>query len=431
MKIIVALLGALVLSACVSLKQYKVNVETNEVIKTINTFLASNENSIDDPAHYDSLFHDHETYTMHLSEPLWLIPSNILPPEIQLLNSNNNMSIQLFNHRLYVAFRTSKTHFASGTTALQVISTADGKNWKKELAIAGGKDAREPFLIAINDSLRFYFFEAGNSPVAFEPEKIKMYSLGKNGGWGAPQEVLEKGEVHWSLKNRMGSTFLTSYLGTHYQLKGNATVQLNFRKTNNAQNWQPIGDSTAVYTGGVSETDFEFDKQGNLWAVGRQEDGDQTGFGSLLFYAPANNLGKWQHAEKSNPVAYMSPKLFRHHNEIYLIARRQLGKKDFGYANPKWSMKWQRIFNWSRYSLSPKTTTIFKLNKTTQTFEPITDMPGAGDTAFPNIIRLDKDRFLVANYTSPPHKSNFTWLRGQLSKTMIYLQVISFKKTSS
>jgi hypothetical protein len=365
---------------------------------------------------------------LHLSEPLWLIPSNILPKDLVLLNSNNNVSIQIFNHRLYVAFRTSKTHFASGTTALQVISTANGKTWKTELVIAEGNDAREPFLIEINDSLRFYFFEAGNSPIAFEPKKIKMYAMGENGIWTKPIEVLQKGEVHWSMKNRMNTTFLTSYLGSHYQLKGNATVQLNFTKTNDGINWLPVGDTSTVYTGGISETDFEFDKQGNIWAIGRQEDGDQTGFGSMLFYASENNLGNWQHGNKSNPVAYMSPKLFRHNNDIYLIARRQLGKKVFGHANPKRSMKWQRIFNWTRYSLSPKTTTIFKLNKTTKSFQPVTDMPGAGDTAFPSIIRLNKDQFLVANYTSPPHKSKFTWLRGQLSKTMIYLQLITFKK---
>lgn len=430
MKVCTTLLLCLVLPACVSLKQYNIEPNHNEVIETLEHFLANNKNSIDDPAYYDAYFQDNENYTLHLSEPLWLIPSEILPEDLMLLNSNNNISIQIFNHRLYVAFRTSKTHFASGCTVLQVISTHNGKTWKTELVIAEGNDAREPFLIEINDSLRFYFFEAGNSPVAFEPKKIKMYAKGKEGDWTKPIEVLQKGEVHWSMKNRMNTTFLTSYLGAHYQLKGNATVQLNFRNTNNGINWLPVGATATVYTGGISETDFEFDKQGNLWAIGRQEDGDQTGFGSMLFYADKNNLGIWQHDNKSNPVAYMSPKLFRHNNDIFLIARRQLGKKTFGHANPKWSMKWQRIFNWTRYSLSPKTTTIFRLNKTTKSFEPVTDMPGAGDTAFPSIIRLNKDQFLVANYTSPPHKSRFTWLRGQLSKTMIYLQVITFKKVS-
>ena len=66
MKLIAALLLAVVLSACVSLKQYTVNPENNEVIKTLNTFLANNENSIDDPAFYDPLFQHNETYSLHL-----------------------------------------------------------------------------------------------------------------------------------------------------------------------------------------------------------------------------------------------------------------------------------------------------------------------------------------------------------------------------
>jgi hypothetical protein len=103
-----------------------------------------------------------------------------------------------------------------------------------------------------------------------------------------------------------------------------------------------------------------------------------------------------------------------------------LGKKPFGKVKRTKKMSAQRKWNWVGYSLSPKTTALFKINKDTRKVEHVMDLPGAGDTAFPSIIRLDKHRFLVANYTSPINHQKRDWLMGQLGKTKIYLQVITF-----
>ncbi|MGB1318871.1 MAG: hypothetical protein ACPG5W_11715, partial [Flavobacteriales bacterium] len=66
------------------------------------------------------------------------------------------------------------------------------------------------------------------------------------------------------------------------------------------------------------------------------------------------------------------------------------------------------------------------INQETRKVEWVMDLPGAGDTAFPSILRLDKHRFLVANYTSPINHQKRDWLAGQLGKTKIYLQLITF-----
>jgi len=55
------------------------------------------------------------------------------------------------------------------------------------------------------------------------------------------------------------------------------------------------------------------------------------------------------------------------------------------------------------------------------------DLLGAGDTALPSIIRLDKDSFLIGNYTSPPGKKKRWWMQGQLGRTFIYLMKLTFK----
>ena len=54
-----------------------------------------------------------------------------------------------------------------------------------------------------------------------------------------------------------------------------------------ARRGRTVGGRPNVYYGGVSEVAFEFDADGSLWAVTRNEDGDASGFGSHVCYAPA------------------------------------------------------------------------------------------------------------------------------------------------
>lgn len=424
---VIFLIGiSLLYISCSTPKWSMNNVEPLEVQTTLKRLLPLLEVSPDDPANHDSDFDFNSSYQPTLSQPYWVVPSGDLPENVSPQKSNNNVSITIFHHRLYLAFRTGPTHFASKKTGVYIISSDDGKSWKKELEIFIGRDIREPFLIPINGQLHFYCFGAGTKMTAFEPQFIDHYISDGNGKWSEPEKVLTKGEVHWSLKNRNGSTYMTSYSGSHYEVKGEAEVSLFFKKTSNGIDWVPVGDSSEVYFGGVSETAFEFDKSGNLWGVTRLEDGDDTGFGSQVVFAPADDLGNWQFPDAADQRCFMSPKMFRHGDELFMIGRRQLGRKPFGKTNRKRKMSTQRIRNWTGYSFTPKTTALFKINQETRKVEWVMDLPGAGDTAFPSIIRLDKHRFLFANYTSPINHPKRSWLAGQLGKTKIYLQVLSF-----
>lgn len=419
------LFAGIFFSACNPLNKFQ-SAEPSEVKQTLAAWLPQNKFAPDDPAQFDDAFDERVNYTPELSEPFWLIPSADLPESVKPQKSNNNVSICVFNNRLFVAFRTGPTHFASKKTGMYIISSADGSNWKKEMEFFVGRDFREPFLIPIDGKLHFYCFAAGKKMTAFEPEFISHYTTTGEGNWTGPEDVLDKGEVHWSMKNRNGKTYMTSYEGSHYELKGESNVSLFFKKTVDGKTFEPVGENTLVYKGGVSETAFEFDKTGNLWAVTRLEDGDRTGFGSHVVFASEKDLGKWEFPSDSDPNCYMSPKMFRHGNELYLIARKQLGRKPFGKAKRTLSMKRQRIKNWVGFSLSPKTTALYRINRETKQVEWVMNLPGAGDTAFPSIQRIDKDRFLIANYSSPVKYKRRNWLNGQLGRTGIYFQIITF-----
>jgi len=401
--------------------------KAHPVETTLANILPTLTQSPDDPALFDIVFSKYMDFSPTLSEPLWLIPSVRLPEGVHPQQSNNNVSISIYDHRLYVAFRTGPTHFASKKTGMYIISTADGTTWRKEMEFFLGRDFREPHLIPVNGKLHFYCFAAGSSMTAFEPDYISLYTTEGNGSWSGPTQVLDKGEVHWEMKPRNGKLWMTSYSGSHYQVRGDVKVDLHLKHSTDGVHWDAEGDSGRVYRGGVSETAFEFDRAGNIWAVTRLEDGDATGFGSHVAFAPKDNLGEWQFPSVADPNCYMSPKMFRHGDELYLIARYQLGDRPFGRARRNHSMAWQRIVNWVGFSFSGKTTALYSINQKTRQVEWVMDLPGSGDTAFPSVIRLDRDRFLIANYTSPPHQQYRPWLHGQLGRTGIYLQLLEFK----
>lgn len=402
------------------------NSYPTEVQQILEEMLPKLEVAPDDPALHDDDFDFDKTYCVTLSDPHWLVPSQELPEGVSTQNSNNNVSITIFKNRFFLAFRTGPTHFASKKTGIYIISTVDGKTWRKEMEIFNGQDFREPLLIPIDGKLHFYTFGAGTRMGAFEPQFIDHFTSNGDSTWSEPEQVLTHGEVHWSIKNRNGSTYMTSYTGSHYELKGPSEVRLFFKQTDDGVNWKTVNDTGSVYFGGVSETGWEFDREGNLWAVTRNEDGDNTGFGSHVAFAKAGDLGNWDFPDTADVRAFMSPKMFRHGDDLYLIGRRQLGKKPFGKVKRSRKMSAQRKWNWVGYSLTPKTTALFKINMETRKVEWVMDLPGAGDTAFPSILRLDKHRFLVANYTSPINHQKRDWLAGQLGKTKIYLQLITF-----
>jgi len=162
--------------------------------------------------------------------------------------------------------------------------------------------------------------------------------------------------------------------------------------------------------------------------VTRNEDGDDSGFGSKIAFARRGDYGRWEFPAKSDPERYDSPRMFRHAGEIYLIARRDIGGP-FGSGFrilPFGLRKWFRMI---AYSLRPKRTTLYWLDRGSRRVVPLLDLPSAGDTAFPSILRTGPHGFLVANYTSPLEHPGRHWFWGQVSPqgTRLYFAQIAFR----
>jgi hypothetical protein len=221
-----------------------------------------------------------------------------------------------------------------------------GRTWSVETEVALGRDVREPFLLEVGGRLLLHFVELGDEAFAFEPRALWRSARRGSGDWTAPERWGEPGEVTWDFKVRRGRAWVTSYQGKHYGIRG-GPIQARFRSSTDGVTWTGVGSGT-VYRGGVSEISFEFDRAGMLWAVTRNEDGDATGFGSHVVTAPAERPGEWRFPASSDPERYDSPRLFRHGDDLYLLARRNVGSP----IGSRWGVApgpLRKLLLWSTY----------------------------------------------------------------------------------
>ena len=264
--------------------------------------------------------------------------------------------------------------------------------------------------------LQLIFMELGDYAGAFQPKRMRRMMRQSAGTWRAPEVLVDGPELPWDVKVRGSVAYMTSYAGDHYTDKSDANLQVYFKQSLDGLVWKLVDDKAHVYSGGVSEVAFEFDHDGSIWAVTRNEDGDKSGRGSHLCYAPPDDIAAWQCPDKSDPERYDSPELFRHGKDLFLVARRDIGGP-FG-DDP----------TLAEYSMRPKRTALYRLDKAAKKIIHIQDLPGAGDTAFPSVRRTGPHSFLLANYTSPLDKPDATWVAGQLNPkgTQIYLLTLDF-----
>ena len=354
-------------------------------------------------------------YTPVVSEISWAVPSENLPSETEALAANNNVDIHLFDGRLFLAWRTAPNHFASDQAAIVVISSTDrGSTWEFEARFHLGTDLREPRLYHLDDQLHLLFFQGGTNPLAFEPQRVWKSTRDELNDWAAPQVHMEDPEVPWDIKLRFDSLFMTSYIGDHYSGEADAQIDVLFRTSSDGESWSPAGEQPIVYSGGVSEVAFEFMEDGTLWAITRNEDGDSSGFGSHLCSSHIDHLDQWDCPSQSDPERYDSPEMFRHGDDLYLLARRDIDGP-FGETG-----------SLAEYSLRPKRSSLYRINRQERAVQHILDIPGVGDTAFPAVRRTGAHTFLFANYTSPLDDPDITWLEGQTGSTHIYLATLLF-----
>lgn len=494
-----------------------------------------------------------------ISDPVWLVAPpkekvaetrcDAWAKDLPLDPSNCNLAIRIFKDRFYLAFRSAKHHHpkppfwaatkeASTRTQMYVYSapvagvewkdlgkTFCALKWQKEFEagdkIKGRKgvpadyDLREPMFSELGGKLHFYFQQVEGKSMAFVPKQTWMTTFdGKE--WNQARGILEPGELVWDVVEKDDRQYLTSYRGGHYSTSDKDLTRLYLRTSTDGVRWENISkDKEEIYVGGANEAAIAFDKDGALWSVIRHEDGGYNGWGTFVGKASKDALDDWGLPDEkktketlksgkqadidklalAQPVRYDSPRLFVQDDEIFLIARRNVGIRlpkydprrndlqtnllrltvkpdgegelvrpdenypfDLAFTNAKDEPDYEKgpanrlgsftqLLKGTRSNKSenplnmgfffayevhynfkePKRTTLYWLNRETKRLVRLHDLPSAGDTAFPSIVKVGPGEFLVANYSSPFDKRDRSWGRGQQSPTGIYVVKISFR----
>jgi hypothetical protein len=361
------------------------------------------------------------------SAPKQVVPAaKGFPSQVTPDHSNNNLDIIDFEGRLYFAFRTGPDHFATDKTRMYIVSTKDEVTWDYETTIQLGTDAREPRFFAWQGKLYLYFASLGMNPLSFEPGEMLYTERNGPGDWSAPKATFEKGFIPWRIKIFDGKPIMIGYTGgEHIYDMSHEPLHIYLLTTTNGTDWTPLNPARPfVLEGGGSETDIEFDDAGNLWAVVRNEAGDEMGFGSKVCFAPQSDITAWQC--KADPKKYDSPLLLKHGSEIYLIGRRNVtetGAYDLGIEG---GYATQYLAYQADYWERPKRCALWHLDRSNWKVDFLLDFPSRGDTCFPSALPRDGGSYLLYNYSSPIDGPDLGWHDGQLGDTHIYSLLIRF-----
>lgn len=360
-----------------------------------------------------------------------VVPGPGLPAEVAPQPANNNLDVARFDGRLFLAWRTAPTHFASEDTVMYVVSSDDdGETWAWEATVALGTDVREPNFVAIGDTLHLLFAVLGDNPLDFEPQGTRRITRTAPGDWTAPVEALPVGFIPWRVKAIDGRTHLVGYTGgENIYEPGGAPIEVHWLVTDDAVTWEAaVPGQPIVHVGGGSETDLVILDDGSLVAVMRNEAGDDDGFGSKVCRAPADDLGDWECAP--DPKKYDSPLLFVEGGAVWLVGRRNVTDTGaFDLDRDDLSRADQFLTYSGAYWYEPKRCSLWRVDPETLTVAWVLDLDSRGDTCFPEALPEGEGVWTVYNYSNDPEGPDWEWIRGQTQPTNIYRQTLVIEQT--
>jgi hypothetical protein len=251
-----------------------------------------------------------------------------------------------------------------------------------------------------------------------------------SGMWTTPEPFYEPGFIPWRARVVRGKAYLVAYQGCeHINLFDGKPLFVHLLTSADGRTWTGVDPAhPAVTSGGGSETDFTLGDDGSLFAVVRNEAGDETGWGSKVCRASAGALTTWDC--KHDPRKYDSPLMFWFDGEAYLVARRNVsatGAYDLGMRELE--ARTQTLKYQVDYSSRPKRCALWRYVQAEQRIAYVLDLPSRGDTCFPAMIRGAKESQVVLyDYSSDLEGPDLAWQDAQRGKTFVYRHVLEFTR---
>ncbi len=375
-------------------------------------------------------------YRVSVADTRRIVPSTGLDQKIGVQNANNNLHvIRHTDGRVYLAWRSAPSHFASDRVVIHVVSSQDEQNWRSEAQFSVGTDLREPQLLSLNGKLHLYLSKLGKNAFDFEPAGVQHSNRAENGVWSALAPLDLPGHIAWSVRPASGSqATMSAYSGGEnmYAIFP-SPLQVRLLTTRDGIRWRPLNQRVdPFYQGGASETDFATTSSGRFLTVMRNEAGDETGFGSIV--CERSTPGDRNANCRSDPKKFDSPRLFHFKSETYLLARRNLTANGVFDQPPGLLNRGplRRVVNQLQYIVERKRCSLWHYIEKERRFAFELDLPSKGDTCFASVIEgNDPSEMIVYNYSSAIDGPDVPWTVGQRAPTFIYRHVLKFDATPS
>lgn len=361
-----------------------------------------------------------------------IIPDPMLPAEAPAQNSNNNLDVVRHSDgRVYLAWRTAPDHFASPEARMHVLSSDDEQTWQWEASFARATDLREPRFLSYDGRLWLYLAELGTNRLSFDPQGMLVSARDPaTGTWGDLMASGPPGFIPWRAQVVDGVPLLIGYTGGENIYRFNLVpLDIHLLTTTDGVNWEGLDNQQPVVErGGGSEAAFAIDDDNRLWAVVRNEAGDDSGWGSKLCSTPPARWWDW--TCRYDPRKYDSPLVFAYDGELYLVGRRNVTPDGFYDLGMRDQTPVSQVLRYQAdYTTHPKRCSLWRIDRTEERVRFLLDLPSAGDTCFPSILALEEEgRFALYNYSSPPQDGDPSWRQGQDGPTRIYRHELAFTR---
>ena len=333
---------------------------------------------------------------------------------VDCLPANNNLDLTRFGGRLFLAWRTAPTHWASDQARLHVASAPGLEGpWRPELTVALGTDVREPRFVAAPDALHLFWMELGSNPRKFQPKQVHHATSAGDGTWSEPSPLGVPGVVPWRTRRLQGRWAMVGYRNAE-AMYGPRPIDpvVELRWSDDLASWSAPVD---VHDGGT-ECELVELPDGRILGLTRNEGPTRRG-GDLLVGTDVEHLAVTAIGRKLD-----SPHLFLWDGEPFVLARRQLafgGRYDVVPRGTPGALAIR--IDQLAYWITRKRSALYRLEPDGPGLRWVLDLPSCGDTSFAAVVPELDGSLLVADYTSPTRGGNDPiWMRAQAKPTEIW-----------
>jgi len=320
-----------------------------------------------------------------------------------------------FDGKEYVAFRSAKNHYPTRSSTIVIISRKNNSAWMVELTIQIPRtDVRDPRFLVVNGHLNLYFGTVHANRYAFRLLSTYVVLTTGDEQWTKPIRVYKPGYIH-SRVRKIGHIYYMCVYSQRMRPPFHSVCRIV--TSTDGLLWNEKSLFGELVEEGTESDCIVIGKNKLLWII-RNDFGLNHKAGSYIKIIQRNGTVLSCRYDKRK---YDAPLLLSIQEDIYLLSRSQ--ESFHGNYNTGIPLLPKAILNslyLVLYWLTPKTTSLWKIDIESLEIIKCLDLPSQGDTGYCSFVENKNGEKYIYNYSSDLSKHPTSWRRGQTKPTSIY-----------